>query len=492
MKNNRREFLKRTGLAWTSLVGTGIMSAYSLDQKGEGKSNLDPTQENQRTQKFNMSGYSAPKLDTVRIGFIGLGNRGPNHVLNMSLLEGIEIKALCDLVLGKAEKVRKRIEFAGFNPTIYAEDPEAWKRLCDRQDIDLVYICTPWNLHTPMAVYAMEHGKHVAIEVPAARTLEECWQLVETSEKTHKHCQMMENCCYDFFELLTLNMARQGFFGDIVHCEGAYIHNLLGANFSKNKFWNMWRLRENASRRGNLYPTHGLGTLCQVLDINRGDKMDFLVSVMSKDFMMNKMAKELAATDDFYKPFVDKPYRGDMTTTTIRTNKGKTIMVQHDVTSPNVYSRIHKISGSKAAALKYPLPWKISIGDKWVSDEELKSLEEKYAPAIVKKIGEMAKQIGGHGGMDFMMDWRLIDCLRNGIPLDQDVYDAALWSSIAPLSEKSVTSRSNSVDVPDFTGGSWKTNQPLDILLEKGGNTKVIRSNPSRSTKRPPVEGVQN
>lgn len=492
MNNNRRGFLKRTGLACISLVGTGIMSAYSLDQKGKGKSNLDPTQESQRNQKFNMSGYSAPKLDTVRIGFIGLGNRGPNHVLNMSLLEGVEIKALCDLVRGKAEKVKKRIEFAGFNPTIYADDPEAWKKLCDRQDIDLVYICTPWILHTPMAVYAMEHGKHVAIEVPAARTLEECWQLVETSEKTHKHCQMMENCCYDFFELLTLNMSRHGFFGDIVHCEGAYIHNLLEANFSKSKFSNMWRLRENAGRSGNLYPTHGLGPVCQVLDINRGDKMDFLVSVMSKDFMMNKMAKELAATDDFYKPFVDKPYRGDMTTTTIRTNKGKTIMVQHDVTSPNVYSRIHKISGSKAAALKYPLPWKISIGDKWVSDEEFKSLEEKYTPAIVKKIGEMAKQIGGHGGMDFMMDWRLIDCLRNGLPLDQDVYDAALWSSIAPLSEKSVASRSNSVDVPDFTGGSWKTNQPLDILLEKGGNTKVIRSNPSRSTKKPPVEGEQN
>jgi hypothetical protein len=482
MSSNRREFLRRTGLAGISLVGASILPGRASVQKSG----------TQRTQKFNMSGYGAPKLDTVRIGFIGLGSRGPGHVSNMSLLEGVEIKALCDIVPEEAEKVRKRIEFAGFNPTIYTGDANAWKKLCDRQDIDLVYICTPWNLHAPMAVYAMEHGKHVAIEVPACDTLEECWQLVETSEKTRKHCQMMENCCYDFFELLTLNMARQGFFGDIVHGEGAYIHNLLGSNFSKNGYWNMWRLRENASRRGNLYPTHGLGPICQVMDINRGDKMDFLVSVMSNDFMMNETAKRMAATDEFYKPFIGNPYRGDMTTTTIRTNKGRTIMVQHDVTSPNVYSRIHKVSGTKAAALKYPEPAKISIGDRWVSADELKALEEKYSPAIVKKVGELAKQVGGHGGMDFLEDWRLIDCLRNGLPLDQDCYDAALWSSIAPLSEKSIASRSNSVDVPDFTGGSWKTNQPVDILLEKGGNTKAIRTTPPRTNQRPPSGGVRN
>jgi hypothetical protein len=208
--------------------------------------------------------------------------------------------------------------------------------------------------------------------------------------------------------------------------------------------------------------------------------MDLLVSVMSKDFLMNETAKKLAATDDFFKPFVDNPYRGNMTTTSILTNKGRTIMVQHDITSPNVYSRIHKISGTKAAALKYPAPAKISIGDEWVSDEAFKSLEEKYKPAIVKKIGEMAKQVGGHGGMDFLEDWRLIDCLRNGLPLDQDCYDAALWSSVAPLSEKSVANHCNSVEVPDFTGGSWKTNKPVDILLEKGGNTKVIRTEPAK------------
>ena len=494
MKNNRRNFLKLTGMAGLSVAGAGFLKGMTAgSEKPDQPTDMNLLEQvaKQRSQKFNMSGFGAPKIDNVRIGFIGLGARGPGHVSNMSLLEGVEINALCDVVPAKAERVKKQIEFAYFNPTLYTEDAESWKKMCDRPDIDLVYICTPWNLHTPMAVYAMEHGKHVAIEVPVAGTLEECWQLVETSEKTKKHCQMMENCCYDFFELLTLNMARQGFFGEIVHGEGAYIHNLLNGNFSKNGYWNMWRLKENASRRGNLYPTHGLGPICQIMDINRGDKMDFLVSVMSKDFQMNETAKRLAATDDFFKPFVDNPYRGNMTTTSIGTNKGRTIMVQHDVTSPNVYSRIHKVSGTKAAALKYPAPPKISIGDRWVSEEELKTLEEKYAPAIVKKLGEMAKQVGGHGGMDFLEDWRLIDCLRNGLPLDQDCYDAALWSSIAPLSEWSLTHRSNSIDVPDFTGGSWKTNQPVDILLEKGGNTKVIRATPPRTNQRQPAPAVQ-
>jgi hypothetical protein len=458
MKKNRRNFLKLTGLTGIGLATGSLVHSIGSGSR-ESTGGIRPTlysgSKGESLKKFNMSGYAAPKLDTVRIGFIGLGNRGPGHVSTMSLLEGVEIKALCDLVPEEVEKTGKRLESRGIKPDPYSGNPEIWKKVCERDDIDLIYICTPWNLHTPMAVYAMEHGKHVAVEVPAARTLDECWQLVETSEKTRKHCMMMENCCYDFFELLTLNLARQGFFGDIVHCEGAYIHNLLSSNFNKNTYWNMWRLRENSQRRGNLYPTHGLGPVCQIMDINRGDKMEFLVSVMSRDFLMNETAKNLASTDDFFKPFISNPYRGNMTTTSILTNKGRTIMIQHDVTSPNVYSRIHKVSGTKGAALKYPLPARISKGDSWISDGEMKSIEEQYTPPIVKLVGEMAKKVGGHGGMDFLENWRLVDCLRNGLPLDQDVYDAALWSSVAPLSERSVAHKSNSVEVPDFTRGNW-------------------------------------
>jgi len=466
MSTSRREFLKISSLTGMGLASTSVLKGYDHLQQDNAKPSAPA--------HFNMCGYAAPKIETVRIGFIGLGNRGPAAVERMVHIEGTDIKALCDLRPEKANAVKQKLEATTHRPDVYTGKEDEWKKMCDRPDIDLVYIATPWALHTPMAVYAMNHGKHVCVEVPAAKTVEECWQLVETSERTKKHCIILENCCYDFFELLTLNMGRQGLFGELVHGEGAYIHTLLTDNFSKEKYYDMWRLKENL-RNGNLYPTHGLGPVAQALNINRGDKMDYLVAMSGNDFQMAAMANELAAKDAFYKAYTNKKFRGNMNTTTIRTNKGRTIMLQHDVTSPNVYSRIHKISGTKGSCLKYPEPGKIAFGHEgWVTEEEFKNLESKYTAPIVTKVGEMAKQVGGHGGMDFLMDWRTIDCLRNGLPVDMDVYDAALWSAIAPLSEKSVANRSNSVDIPDFTSGAWKTNQPVDISLEKGGTTKVI------------------
>jgi hypothetical protein len=332
-----------------------------------------------------------------------------------------------------------------------------------------------------MAAYAMESGKHVACEVPAARTINEAWQLVETSERTKKHCMMLENCCYDFFELLTLNMCRQGLFGEIIHGEGAYIHNLMGLNFTKPEddkqndagYTGMWRLIENATRNGNLYPTHGLGPVCQAMNINRGDKMDYLTSVSTADFSMGTRARDLASTDPFYEQWKDSGFRGNMNTAIIKTSLGKTIMIQHDVSSEQPYSRIHQIKGTKGMVRKYPDEL-IALGEEWADEAKMIELYDKYSPEIIKRVGEMAKKVGGHGGMDFLMDWRLIDCLRNGLPLDQDVYDAAAWSSVAPLSEWSVANRSQSIDVPDFTGGSWSINKPHGINLETGGTTKVL------------------
>jgi len=469
MKSNRRNFIKLSGLAGVSIAGGNIATALA-NEAGNKPDGLDKKPD----QHFNMSGFAAPKIETVRIGFIGLGNRGPGAVERMSKIAGVDIKGLCDLRPDKANAAKKLLEKTPHRPDVYTNNENEWKKMCERKDIDLIYIATPWSLHTPMAVYAMNQDKHVCIEVPAAKTIDECWQLVETSERTRKHCMILENCCYDFFELLTLNMARQGFFGEIVHTEGAYIHDLLMDNFKKDTYWNMWRLKENF-RNGCLYPTHGLGPVAQVLNINRGDKMDNLVSVSSDDYSMGPLAKELAAKDDFYKPYANKSFRGNLNTTTIKTALGKTIKIQHDVSSTRPYSRIHLISGTKGAAQKYPLPARIATGhEDWLSEDKIKSLEEKYQPAIVKKVGEMAKQVGGHGGMDFLMDWRTIDCLRNGLPLDIDVYDAAAWSAVAPLSEWSVANHSNSINVPDFTKGSWKTNRPVDIHLEKGGNTKVL------------------
>ena len=464
MKQKRRDFLRTT-----SLVGLGIAGIGSQDARANTENHtIQP-----REQKFNMCGFAAPKLESVRIGFIGLGNRGPGAVNRMNKIDGVQIKALCDIRPEKVNAVKKSLEGSGHNPEVYTGKEEEWKKMCDRADIDLVYIATPWSLHAPMAVYAMNQGKHVCIEVPAAKTLDECWQLVETSERTRKHCIILENCCYDFFELLTLNMARQGLLGEIVHGEGAYNHDLLKQNFQKDSYYEMWRLKENM-RNGNLYPTHGLGPVAQVLNINRGDQMDYLVATSSNDFSMSAMAKELAAKDDFYKEYATKTYRGNMNVTTIRTVNGKTIMLQHDVSSPNIYSRIFKVNGTKGSVIKYPDPPRIAFGDEgWIKEDEFKKTEEQYQPPIIKRIGELAKQVGGHGGMDFLMDWRTIDCLRNGLPVDMDVYDAALWSAIAPLSEQSVASRSKSIDIPDFTGGSWKTNKPVDITMKVGGNTKV-------------------
>ena len=481
--NNRRDFLKLGGLA-----GAGIMTGCATT-KGDGRDmapgNKSALSQQPHTQLFNMSGYAAPALDTVRVGFIGLGNRGPEHLRQVSLLENIDIKALCDLRPEKLNKAAELIKNTSFKPDMYSGNEDDWKRVCDRKDIDLIFIATPWRLHTPMALYAMEQGKHVCVEVPAAKTLEECWQLVETSERTRKHCMMMENSCYGFFELQMLSMARQGFFGELIHGEGAYIHHLLYGHFSKDKYTDQWRLKENIGRNGNLYPTHGIGPISQAMSINRGDKMDFLVSVSSNDFMMAELEKKMEAKDPFYNQYDNKTFRGNMNTSTIRTSKGRTIVLQHDVTSPRPKSDGYLLSGTKATAMQFPVEnisiareatpetWKGSDAQQWVSKEEYKALQEKYTPAIVLKLGEVAKKIGAHGGGDFLMDWRTIDCLRNGLPFDQDVYDAALWSSISPLSEWSVKNESTSIRIPDFTCGSWKNNQPLDIILEKGGNTKV-------------------
>lgn len=277
MKNNRRDFLKLTGLGGAGLLGTGFLTGCQ-DAKSDGaqKDAVVSLAQRSYTQQFNMSGYKADPIPIVRIGFVGLGNRGPAAVRRISYLDGVEIKALCDIRPEKAQAAAKILEGTSHTPELYTSGPEDWKNMCDRDDIDLIYIATPWDLHTPMAVYAMEQGKHAATEVPAATTLEECWQLVETSERTRRHCVILENCCYDFFELLTLNMARQGFFGEIIHGEGAYIHDIMEGGFSKTKNYNNWRLRQNMSRNGNLYPTHGLGPVCQIMNINRGIRWNTL------------------------------------------------------------------------------------------------------------------------------------------------------------------------------------------------------------------------
>ena len=479
MKNNRRKFFEKTGLMGLGLAGSGILpnstSAMALmdemDTAGQSKQ-----LERAHVQRFNMSGFAAPPLERVRLAIIGTGNRGPSYIDNMKHVEGAEIKALCDIRPEKVQAAKLRLAGTAHNPDVYS-GAENWKRVCERDDIDLVIITTPFYMHTMMAVYAMNHGKHVASAVPAAATIQECWDLVGTAEKTRRHCKMLENISYMPFHLLTLNMARQGGFGEVVHGDCAYNSSKMANNFSKTFYWDMWWLKQYASRRGNIYPTHGLAPVSSIMNINRGDKFEFLVSVESNDFMMKAKARELAATDDFFKPFAAKSYRGNMSVTVIRTTRGRTIMVQHDATDPSPETYIHGIYGTRGAALQYPEPPRLAVGNhRWVSQEQFKELEDKYTAEITRKLFALALQLkSGHGGVDLLESWRLIDCLRNGLPLDMDVYDAAAWSCIVPLSQWSVLNRSNSIDVPDFTAGAWKTNKPnMDINLERGGNTKVL------------------
>lgn len=386
---DRRRFLKYTGLVAGSLASGGVKG---LASQGAGQGSMKGSEHG--PQIFNMCGYAAPKLETVRIGFIGLGNRGGEAVPRLIHIEGVEVRALCDIKDEMVQLAKNELKGTSHDPALYSGNEDVWMKLCQRDDIDLVYIATPWRWHTTMAVYAMQHGKHVAVEVPAAKTVEECWALVNTSEKTKKHCIFLENECYDFFELLTLNMARQGFFGEIIHGEGAYIHDIGESLFDPVRRPGLWRLDENAHRNGNLYPTHGLGPVCTIMNINRGDKMEYLTSMSTNDFSLHPYAVQLAAKDPAYSKYTDKHFRGNMNTTTIRTFLGRTIMLQHDTSSPRVKSARYLISGTKGAAQCDADAPRLSTGHEgWLPKETFDQLEKEYTLPIVKKMGEMARLV---------------------------------------------------------------------------------------------------
>ena len=406
---------------------------------------------------------TAPPMKTVRVGFIGLGMRGPGAVERFSQIEGTDIKGLCDVEVDRVEDCQKLLEKLGRpRATGYSGSTEAYKAMCDRDDIDLIYICTDWVHHVPLAVYAMEHGKHVAIEVPAAMTLDEIWLLINTSERTRKHCMMLENCVYDFFEIATLNMAQQGLFGEVLHVEGSYLHNL---DDFWTEYWNNWRLDYNMKYRGDIYPTHGIGPDCQVLNIHRGDRMEYLVAMDTKPYNGPKVVKKLMGQEcpDFQ--------NGDQTSTLIRTVNGKTMLIQHDVLTPRPYSRMFQVVGSDGYASKYPIP-QLLFRSEMLKDTEspdyqnlnahaampdslCRAMLKKYLPPFVQELEEKARRVGGHGGMDFIMDYRLVYCLQNGLPLDMDVYDMAEWCCLGPLTRISLENCSAPVAIPDFTRGAW-------------------------------------
>ena len=411
-------------------------------------------------------GLRCKPLSKVRVGVIGLG-RGAGAVDALSKIEGTEVVALCDLNPDRMARCQKMLKDNGRKEAVAYTGEEDWKQMCQRDDIDLVYNATPGELHVPVALYAMDHGKHVAIEVPAALTVKDCWALVDKSEETQLHCMMLENCCYDFFELATLNMARLGVLGEIIHAEGAYIHDLRAEKF--NGYYKHWRLDFSKNHTGNPYPTHGLGPVAQILGINQGDRMEYLSSVSTNQYGLKLWAESNLKNDE--RITQSERYKlGDMNTTIIHTAKGKSIMIQHDTTSPRPYSRIHLVQGTNGTAIKYP-DEKVAVqpdSHEFMSEKEQKEFLNKYEHPLSKYIGEKARKVGGHGGMDFIMIWRLVYCLQNGYPLDQSVYDAAAWSSLVELTERSVLNQSCSVAIPDFTRGAWKEQAPWPVIdMEK-------------------------
>jgi len=462
--NSRRNFIKIAAAGSAALGLTPVSSVFGSPINPDEKI-LATKVKAPASKGKSVMGLRCEPLKTVRIGLIGLGMRGSQSLGRLIQVEGAEIIAIADVVPNAVKDANKQITDAGLKPAIEYTGEEDWKKICERDDIDLIYQCTPWLLHTPIAVYSMKQGKHAACEVPSAVTLDECWELVNTAEETQRHFMMLENCCYDFFELNTLNMARNGVFGDIHYAEGAYIHDLRWLKFMKEGgYYNRWRLDFSKKHTGDPYPTHGLGPVAQIMGINRGDRFDYLSSISTNQFAMSLYAQEKfgANSEDALQTYK----LGDMNTTIIHSLKGKTIMIQHDTSSPRPYSRIHLISGTRGMAVKYP-EQNIALepnAHEFLKKEDFDALMKKYEHPLATQMGDKAKKVGGHGGMDFIMDYRLIYCLRKGLPLDQDVYDAATWCSIGPLSEASVLNRGNSIDVPDFTRGAWENATPWPIV----------------------------
>ena len=416
----------------------------------------------------SLFGFRVDPIDKVRVGIIGLGNRG-NTLLEMFqwLVENdrAEIVGLADINEKKVIAAKEKLSvWQKTAPQTFSKGKNNWKNLAKQDDVDLLVIATPWELHTPMAIYGMNQGKHVACEVPIAYTIQDCWDLVQTAEETKKHCVMLENCCYNEEELFVLNMVENGVFGDLTHVEGAYLHDLRALMLSEDYYEDQWRLKHHISRDGNFYTTHGLGPLSYYLKIGRGDTYSHLTSMSSRELNLSRTAQQQNSKFTQFKC-------GDMNTTLIKTALGKTIMLQFDVHTGRPYSRINKVVGTKAVHDGYPSRLYIDgeepefWGHNWLNNEEYNEYKTKYNHPLfnqLKEISENFKQ--GHGGMDFVMIYRLITCLNLGLPLDINLYDGVMWSAITPLSELSVAEKSKSIPIPDFTSGQWKSTNPLEIM----------------------------
>jgi predicted dehydrogenase len=403
----------------------------------------------------------APPIETVRVGYVGIGGQGSGHVENLLKIPGCRIAAVCDIRSQRTDWATQVITAAGHPaPAVYTRGPRDFDRLCETEELDLVYNATPWEWHVPIMLAAMKNGKHTATEVPAAMTIDDCWAMVESAEKHHKHCVLMENCNYDRMEMMVYNMVRQGVFGEILHAEGGYLHDLRAIKFA-DEGEGLWRRAWAAKLNGNLYPTHGLGPIANCLDVNRGDRFDHLVSMSGPSRGLQDWAA--SHLPDNSPKRKERYVLGDVNTSLIKTARGKTIVVEHCTNLPRPYSRIHMVQGTKGLFQGYPSRVYIEGRGRLDQWQEASALLAEFEHPLWKEMAEAA-QGAGHGGMDFIEDYRLIKCLREGKPTDMNVYDAASLSAVVHLSVESVRRKAAAVDFPDFTRGRWKTTPPLGIV----------------------------
>ena len=464
MKNyNRRKFIQTTTMSAAALTVASTLTSCS-------NSNIDPISKG----KY-MGGFSAPKLDTVRIAFIGVGARGSGHLRSLASLEGVEIVAISDLYEDSCKKISKVASEIGKgerhdNIAQYWGDENKWKLMLEEIKPDAVFISTNWNNHASMAIKSMESGAHAFVEVPIAVSLKEMWEIVNTSEKTQKHCMMMENVNYGRDELMYLNMCRKGVIGELLHAEAAYIHELRFQMSQEERGTGSWRTHHYANGKGNLYPTHGLGPVAQYMNLGRTD--DSFKSIVS--YSSPAKGRDLYAQKNYS---VDHKWNklnylnGDINTSIIKTNVGRTVMVQWDETSPRPYTRHNLIQGTKGTLAGFPTRIALEGGfegaskdhHSWIQGDQLELLYEKYDHPLYKRLNQETKN-SGHGGMDGIMRYRIIECLKNGLALDQNVYEGCFWSAVTPLSGESILEGGMPQQFPDFTRGNWTKTKPLEII----------------------------
>lgn len=410
----------------------------------------------------------------VRLGFIGVGLRGRNH-LEMALYRNdVDVVAICDVDPKALALAQKMISNKGRNPAIeYGKGDHDFENLVKRDDIDGVIIATPWEWHVPMALASMKEGKYTGVEVSATVTLKESWDLVNMHEKTGAHCMILENVCYRRDVMAVLNMVRQGMFGTLSHVQCGYQHDLRevkfndginpyggGVEFGEKGFSEAkWRTQHSVDRNGDLYPTHGLGPVAEMLNINRGNQFLYLTSMASPSMGLHDYIVKKGGENH---PNAKVKFKlGDVVQTMIKCANGETILITHDTNLPRPYSLGFRVQGTNGIWTEDNKSIYLDgVSPKKHSWEEFKPYQEKYDHPLWKNHASDAEN-AGHGGIDYFVLRAFIEAIKNKVAPPIDVYDAAAWSAISPLSEESIKKGSTAVQIPDFTRGKWKTNKPI-------------------------------